>query len=725
VKILSPAVKRLSNRAKEIQMLLYTLLTVFSSQFSPDEIKNLRQALGLTQAKFANKLRVSRVVVAYWETGKKIPSRISEAKLEKLALSLNCKLTPPKPAPTLEGSLWQSKENLAWTPEAIKNFRRLIGWTQAQLATALQTSQDIISQWEAGKYRPSPEHQLKLDQLATQLSCPFRHPFRKLLSKRTKRLAKHSQKSPDSRDPAKRGRQAPQVKRQSKKSKLMAELEITDVLFDPYAETFAKNRLKYAQSPPDYVDWFTPYRLMDEKQFYYPLSDVLILRNFIPEIKIATRAADTVDHVDIDLDNPQTMEEHAFKINDLFSGETMTLKSELSGHLTVLIRTLPYSPFGMHHLMERILWVHLGLKEKDGDLEIFQKKDRARRLPMFNGHLLMENDLEKEQEASVKEKIEIFFKLPPIALHEYVVPFEEYLEKIEIENPDHIIGGGAGYHKTKSLVSEANTPRQMEWDFGVNLNAAVQPLSPQESQSEFASRVYDLFTLGLTKKSTRHNAETDFILHFFRCGISEDLASELIEGWYREGKTNGYSKEWEADPERVIRRMRRHVTTFYRWLNNLGMKRYGYSIDITASLTYPDVREIMEMTQWDLKQAEFCFDLITYAKERRDYITYLFISQKTWQSFKNGSKDGYLLRQRQALSVGLIECISQYQSRNVDPSLISRPNVYRIKYEFKEGIEIGRGKTLKQALAEIYSREELRRRFKRDVYQEIVGIKKR
>jgi hypothetical protein len=295
--------------------------------------------------------------------------------------------------------------------------------------------------------------------------------------------------------------------------------------------------------------------------------------------------------------------------------------------------------------------------------------------------------------------------LPPIALHEYVVPFEEYFSEIEIENPDHRLGGGAGY-----------TPRQMEWDFSVSL---------KESQAEFASRVYDLFTKGLTKKSTRHKAETDFIIHFYRCGISEEEASELIEGWYREGKTNGYSEEWKANPERVIERMRRHVTTCYRWLNNLGMKRYGYSVDITASLTDADLREIMEMAKWDLKQGEFYFDLLTYAKERRDYKEYLFISQKTWQSFKNGSRDGYLLRRSQAILEGLIECITPYQSRNVDPSLISRPNVYRIKYEFKEGIEIGRGKNIKKAIAEIYSKEELRRRFTRDVYQEIVGIRKR
>jgi hypothetical protein len=82
-------------------------------------------------------------------------------------------------------------------------------------------------------------------------------------------------------------------------------------------------------------------------------------------------------------------------------------------------------------------------------------------------------------------------------------------------------------------------------------------------------------------------------------------------------------------------------------------------------------------------------------------------------------------RQRQAILEGLIEFLTPYQSRNVDPLSISRPNVYRIKYEFKEGIFLGRGKNIKEAIAEIYSREELRQRFSENVYWEIVGIKKR
>ena len=40
----------------------------------------------------------------------------------------------------------------------------------------------------------------------------------------------------------------------TKRDKLMLKVGIYEDLFDPYAETFAKNRWKYAQSHKEYAD---------------------------------------------------------------------------------------------------------------------------------------------------------------------------------------------------------------------------------------------------------------------------------------------------------------------------------------------------------------------------------------------------------------------------------------------------------------------------------------
>jgi len=161
-------------------MLLYTLLTAFSSKkekkmaFSPDEIKDLRKALGLTQMKFAKKLGTNQIRISRWEKGKESPSEFYQKKLYRLKSKIEEAekyiVSSPKPVPTQGSNLYQSKENIAWTPEAIQNLRRLLGWTQDKLATALLTNQPIVAQWEAGKYRPSEEHQNQLDFLATQLA---------------------------------------------------------------------------------------------------------------------------------------------------------------------------------------------------------------------------------------------------------------------------------------------------------------------------------------------------------------------------------------------------------------------------------------------------------------------------------------------------------------------------------------------------------------------------
>ena len=149
--------------------------------WTKDEIKDLRQALGLTQAQFAKKLRTKQSRISDWEKGKHQPNRFFEQKLDKLLDGRSSGIEfPPEisekynnkgdnPASPLTGSLYQSQENYAWTKEAIQSFRRVQGWTQQKLALKCATTQPIVAQWETGKFSPDYEHQLKLDQMANFL----------------------------------------------------------------------------------------------------------------------------------------------------------------------------------------------------------------------------------------------------------------------------------------------------------------------------------------------------------------------------------------------------------------------------------------------------------------------------------------------------------------------------------------------------------------------------
>jgi len=102
--------------------------------FQPDEIKALRQALGLTQAEFASKFSLSRSLVAYWEKGKKSPTEDVHKILEQLR----------KEIPT---DLLSCNVN---TPGEIKALREALGLTQAALAKKLKISKRLVRYWETG-----------------------------------------------------------------------------------------------------------------------------------------------------------------------------------------------------------------------------------------------------------------------------------------------------------------------------------------------------------------------------------------------------------------------------------------------------------------------------------------------------------------------------------------------------------------------------------------------
>jgi DNA-binding transcriptional regulator YiaG len=54
---------------------------------TPQQIRDLRLDLGLTQGAFAKKLGLERSTISVWEAGKKTPSPLSIRKLEKLILT--------------------------------------------------------------------------------------------------------------------------------------------------------------------------------------------------------------------------------------------------------------------------------------------------------------------------------------------------------------------------------------------------------------------------------------------------------------------------------------------------------------------------------------------------------------------------------------------------------------------------------------------------------------
>lgn len=52
---------------------------------APEEVKSLREELGLTQEKFAKRIGVHKITVSRWERGEMVPRGLALKALERLA----------------------------------------------------------------------------------------------------------------------------------------------------------------------------------------------------------------------------------------------------------------------------------------------------------------------------------------------------------------------------------------------------------------------------------------------------------------------------------------------------------------------------------------------------------------------------------------------------------------------------------------------------------------
>ncbi len=744
--------------------------------WTPDEIKDLRQALGLTQAKFAKKLKTQRTRVTKWETGKESPSEFYQKKLDRLLNKIEEAekyiVSGNEPASPPEGSLHQSQENYAWTPSAIQSFRRVQGWTQQQLAQACATSQDIISQWETGKYRPRKEHQKFLDKLATQLVLT--------------RISRESELNA--------------------LNKRLNALDIPEPLFHQYTALVAENhRWQYIIDKGD--GWFEAKKTKDGKP--WPVPDTQIADHLAGHVFQGTATRDYIfqtqpssfavglkaDYiakiVDIDLDkefiqhpgyhpifNPGlegvnvasglVMYERMQAIVELFP-ESLVLRRPESGNLSVIFRIVPIPTWKMLKLVEKLLLVECDMELKDGEVELFQRKDRARRLP-FNGAQAI---IEKESmpwkiktlgavrgrsrnamtprarccpSANKRQDLEALVNLPMIDIEAYIkeiapsaVPSssrasrnialaredEAFREEIKPQQekqkqPDFARKASNVWHREGHFkCAMEHTVRHTGFASAKPcvLIASAKPCD-STSASPFVLHCRELLKHGLTKPKSRHAAETDLILYSFMHGLTEEETYIKISQWYQSGKTNNLSKDWANHPQVVLQNLSKHIKSYFKYLDKRGFTPYGDGIDPEAKLSLADVAYIAKVTGSDLHFGEWLFDLFVYAKQRKFTLSYIYISQRIMQSFKNGSHN-YREYVDRCQKYGILTLKRGHVSKKWDKMDFSRPKVFQFNYTFQDIAPLEKGKHYREALIQIFDSSQIRARFEKKTAQRI------
>ncbi len=138
-----------------------------------ERLTALRKEAGISQAKVAETLRVSRQAVSKWESGKAAPSLAVYAALASLyRKSPDVILTGEEYRP-LTSALCEGES----FSDRLRSLRTDRGISQGELAEALEVSRQSVSKWERGEAEPDADRLIALSRIldapiACLLFCP-------------------------------------------------------------------------------------------------------------------------------------------------------------------------------------------------------------------------------------------------------------------------------------------------------------------------------------------------------------------------------------------------------------------------------------------------------------------------------------------------------------------------------------------------------------------------
>lgn len=489
---------------------------------------------------------------------------------------------------------------------------------------------------------------------------------------------------------------------------ILQTIKVSDGLFQEYLSVFAPNRYCYIYS--DGNGWRTMFRWIDKEKLnkrFFPASELEIAKHishYYPDA-IGLRAAKETTYFDLDMDGEkdkypmyQRMHEitHFLHHNDVGIYDVIVLERKESGNLSIVGRCEPIKTYEMARCMKTILSCALEDEEevgKPGFVEIYPSRNKARRLPFAGDHQIIASDSFTKrcpsaiyESVSKSDDIQRFLSLSPIDLK----AFAAALEELNGHQP-----------KRQPMYTQPITQHSPHYSESIH------------SASAFTLRCNWLWEKGLSDYGTRHDAETDLILFFWMLSYSEEECYAEIEGWYKSGKTNSYSKEWEADPDRVLRNLRSHILSYYRYLKENGCIPLGIedAVNTDARLSYQDVYVIHQIALRDLRFGEWLFDLMLYAKQRKVFLSRLFLSKETLRyEFKNG-KEKYLNYLQQCIDASLLEQVGNHCNFNTRFGTFRRPRVFKVNYDFEDTALLPTGVSYRKALTQIFEASQIRKMF--------------
>lgn len=453
------------------------------------------------------------------------------------------------------------------------------------------------------------------------------------------------------------------MKKREKVSNIIQEAGITDIN-DLYHYGYLLNLNKYPYKTKRDKDNYTHNCWNHIRYNYYedgwntitryPINMPNMARNIIGKEILGAKCFGNTRWIDLDIDhaNGNINDNRIQIIQDIFNPESYLIqKRNLSGNFSVLFQCKDIHENRMHRLLTQYLNDN-GLDVKKGYLEIFPSRSIGRRLP-FGGRC---------------EDIEVYKP------HGYKIYNEWVNQEIPQTN-----------NNKKQILDNFFTLNPLDVE---TLNKGKKYYVIQgnkKEESEIKTNIKKVkkliidFTYKLIAPSTRYDTEVKMIYRCYISGMNQDEAMTTCSKWYTDENTNGYSKEWKEDRERVLRNLRSHIRTYYAWLDAKQIKPIYIikeKIKKMIGLSRKEYKKILKKVDYDLHYAETLYNLLLYMKERIKYKNHLFISHKVFHRFVHGSN--YKEAMDKFIENGIVEVV------NNTWEIGKRSKVFKINWNFIE-----------------------------------------
>jgi len=402
---------------------------------------------------------------------------------------------------------------------------------------------------------------------------------------------------------------------------------------------------------------------------YHSLQDDQIADHLAEINTYGTTSGPETDYIVIDIDlhdnsinSKKDFHKRLERIYELFPASVL-IRSSSSGGIHL------YQFFEDHHPLQDVLQFtenrlrHASLYLAPGRIELFPRENRGLRLPLGKDSYLLDPETLTRASASKAEDVFYLRNTCDRLLLEEVYDEEDY----------------------------AYVPNRI----AANTENPIRAIVRISNSTQFDKKCQHYLEHGLEHFSTRYRITSMLICYaLFHLHHSEEQTYKFVEDWLIR-KHNSYSKDWNRNPNSVLRILRAQVRSYAKY----GTKPFSGLSRREANLIFQHNLSFDEDT--------FLFDLLRFLKSKANQKKLVHISRSLFCRFQGASNRTYIKRRELAYSLGFLEKKhGHYQGDQPGEGIAA---LYRhhltFDYDNEEFFYID------QAITILFDSEEIRRRY--------------